>query len=77
MNPLTSLKRLVSSSTPVLSGSVTRVTSSTITVRSKSGLKSFSLSDTSKYKPGDGVRFQGNTLLGKTVSADILPVFKV
>ena len=59
------LSRLVSGKTPVLRGSVLRIQGSTIRVTSPSGIKEFSVADTSGYKIGDVVRFQGNSFLGK------------
>lgn len=77
MNPLRELKNMVTSAQTIESGIVTAVTVSSITVRGKGGLKSFSISTPGKYKPGDTVRFQGNVLLGRAISVDSIPVFKV
>ncbi len=77
MNPLRELKSMVVSSSTVESGTVVSITGSSISVRSRGGLKSFSISTPGQFKPGDTVRFQGNVLLGKAISVDNIPVFKV
>lgn len=77
MNPLRELRALVSSSTVVESGVVTRTTASGLVVRTRGGLKSFSIPNAEAYKTGDTVRFQGNVLLGKSISIENIPVFKV
>lgn len=77
MNPLRELRSMVSGVTHVESGVVTAVTAASVLVRSRGGLKSFSTSSPEQYKPGDTVRFQGNVLLGRAVSVETLPVFKV
>lgn len=77
MNPLTSLRALMADKPTTFSGSVISVSTSAITVRTKSGLKSFSIDNPEKYRAGDTVRFQGEVLLGKSISANSIPVFKV
>jgi len=77
MNPLRELKALVGSVSRIESGTVVTIGITTINVRSRGGLKSFSTPNPKAFKTGDTVRFQGNVLLGKAVSAESLPVFKV
>ena len=77
MNPLRELKNLVTSATIVESGVVTAISVSGIVVRTRGGLKSFSTPVAKTFKAGDTVRFQGNVLLGKSISVDSIPVFKV
>lgn len=77
MNPLRELRSLVGSASAVESGVVTSVTASSIVVRTRGGLKSFATATARSYKPGDTVRFQGNVLLGRSISIDNIPVFKV
>jgi len=77
MNPLRELRGLVTNTSSIETGAVTSVTATSISVRSRGGLKSFSISTPGQFKPGDTVRFQGNVLLGKATSIDNIPVFKV
>lgn len=77
MNPLRELRNLVVASSVVETGTVASVMPTFLSVRSRNGLKSFSISDANNYRPGDTVRFQGNILLGKAVSLDAIPVFRV
>lgn len=77
MNPLRELRSLVSSSRAAGSGVVVSVGDTFLMVRTRGGLKSFSTPSAKLFKPGDTVRFQGGVLLGKSVSADSIPVFKV
>lgn len=77
MNPLTEMRRLVAKQETIRNGTITNLRSGSITVRTRSGLKSFAIPENSTFKIGDTVRFQGNVLLGKAVSVDNIPIFKV
>ena len=77
MNPLRDLKKSILDSSFVDTGTVVGVTVTAISVRTREGIKSFSVPNANMYRAGDAVRFQGNILLGKSVSADNLPVFEV
>lgn len=77
MNPLRQLKTIVATASSVETGTVTAVAAASVSVRARSGLKSFAAPNASLFRPGDTVRFQGNTLLGKATPADTLPIFRV
>lgn len=77
MNPLNELRGMVTTAPFIETGVVTAIGRATINVRTRGGLKSFSIPNTEAYKAGDTVRFQGNVLLGRTTSTDNLPTFSV
>lgn len=77
MNPLAELKSMVATATSIESGIVVSINGPYMSVKHKTGLKSFAIPSVGSYKAGDTVRFQGNVLLGKATNADLLPVFQV
>ena len=77
MNPVHALRRILNKqTTAVEQATVVAVKDGQVVVRTSSGVRTVkAIGDT--YRVGDTVRLQNNVVLGKAMSQDSIPVFRV
>jgi hypothetical protein len=71
------LGAMVTRPVPVEKGEVTSISTNSIYVSSRRGLKEFQVANPSSFRLGDTVKFQGNSYLGKLPSSQSNKIFVV
>lgn len=77
MSIINELQELVAKTTPIISGRVESMDSTSIVVVSSQGVRRFWVPSTGVYKIGDTVRYQGQLLVGRTTDEGSVPAYSV